>query len=88
MLYIAAIESARLTISTTGLIQVNLAVAAGTFLEPIQFSNNDTSHLAKVHVLSITNSNSFPMLYSLTSVAGQGRGLYDTVSFLTLTEFE
>ncbi|KAK4704110.1 hypothetical protein P7C70_g2106, partial [Phenoliferia sp. Uapishka_3] len=61
----------------SGLIQVDLAVAAKTLVNPMQILLNDTAHLNGVQTITITNKNSVAMLYTFSNLAGQGLGLYD-----------
>ena len=60
-----------------GMIQVDLAIAAKTFVNPIQLAINDSSHLATSQVISVTNKGPGSMIYTLSAVLGQGVGLYD-----------
>ena len=68
-----------LTLEPTGLIQVNIALATQTYLDPIQLILNDSAHLSNVQTLKITNKGSLPMLYTLSNLVAQGRGLYNAV---------
>lgn len=67
----------------TGLIQVNIALATQTYLDPIQLILNDSAHLSNVQTLKITNKGSLPMLYTLSNLVAQGRGLYNAVRLYT-----
>lgn len=66
--------------SVAGLIQVDLALAAKTFISPSVLLLNDTTYLNNVQSITITNQNPYTMWYTLTSAVGQGRGLYGSVS--------
>ncbi|BGP16666.1 hypothetical protein JCM10213v2_004668 [Rhodosporidiobolus nylandii] len=61
-----------------GLIQVDKALATGTFLSPYEIQLNDTAFFAAHQTLTVRNTNSHAMLYSFSSSSAEGLATYDT----------
>ncbi|SCV74483.1 BQ2448_8122 [Microbotryum intermedium] len=60
-----------------GLIQVDQAFEAKTFISPIALSLNDTDHPQLTHEIQITNTNEFDVTYTFSSRAAQSLAAYN-----------
>jgi hypothetical protein len=63
----------------TGVINVNKAVAARTFISPSQILLNDTQYLNSSQKITISNRNSFATTYQLSWTNAIGVATYDDV---------
>ncbi|SCV72222.1 BQ2448_4916 [Microbotryum intermedium] len=61
-----------------GLIQVDQAYAAKSFVSPFELMLNDTAHFNNTQTISITNKNSKAVTYRYVNTPAQVRATYDT----------
>ncbi|KAM0746674.1 subtilisin-like serine protease precursor [Meredithblackwellia eburnea MCA 4105] len=68
-----------------GLMQVNVAMSAKTFITPYNILLNDTANLNNVQTIKITNQNSYATLYTFSSALGSAYGIYSSSSTILPT---
>ncbi|KAL8283116.1 hypothetical protein RQP46_005894 [Phenoliferia psychrophenolica] len=62
----------------SGLIQVDVALAAKTFVTPSVLLLNDTTYFNGVQTITVKNTNPFTTFYTMDSRSAPGQGLYDS----------